>query len=135
MRHQFQVYSDPSQGHRWVKVPIAILVELDIHEKITFFSYMRGVNAYLEEFQDLGTFVATYWDEFGYNPTLDKKPQSDCITSYSPYGVQGAEASVLTRCLGLKLQKRLKGRDLRVFEKLKHKLLDDSRNDYELRGC
>ena len=36
----FTLYADP--GHAWLKVPVAILTELKIADRITRFSYRRG---------------------------------------------------------------------------------------------
>ena len=49
-------YIDPSHG--WVKVPIKTLIKLNIAHKITTYSYMRGLYAYLEEDCDLSSFLA-----------------------------------------------------------------------------
>jgi len=51
----FSIYHDPS--HAWVKVPKKLLNDLDIVDKIKVSSYMRGEYAYLEEDEDLSTFV------------------------------------------------------------------------------
>ena len=55
MKKSYDLYSDP--GHAWVKVPKKILRQLNIADKITPFSYMKGDNAYLEEDLDAGTFL------------------------------------------------------------------------------
>lgn len=52
---KFSVFSDP--GHSWVKVPILLLRELNIVDKITPYSYMYGQFAYLEEDMDWHTWV------------------------------------------------------------------------------
>jgi len=44
-------------GHGWLKVSKKELVKLGIENEITEFSYMRNEHAYLEEDQDLSTFV------------------------------------------------------------------------------
>lgn len=43
----FDFISDP--GHGWLKVPIALLVQLNIVDKISGYSYQRDNYAYLEE--------------------------------------------------------------------------------------
>ena len=48
-------FSDP--GHGWARVPKAKLVKLGIADKITSFSYQRGINVFLEEDCDLTTYV------------------------------------------------------------------------------
>mgnify|MGYP003353179931 FL=1 len=52
---KIKFYSDPSHG--WAEVPIALINELRIGDKISNYSYMRGSNAYLEEDCDLSTFM------------------------------------------------------------------------------
>lgn len=53
---KLNVYSDP--GHGWAAVPLTLLQRLDLLDKITPYSYMRGKYAYLEEDCDLNTFMA-----------------------------------------------------------------------------
>lgn len=48
-------YSDP--GHGWVAVPLPLLERLGLLDKITTYSYMRGMLAYLEEDCDLSLFM------------------------------------------------------------------------------
>ena len=48
-------YSDP--GHGWAKVKISELKDLGILTKITAFSYVRGIWAYLEEDCDFWTYI------------------------------------------------------------------------------
>ena len=43
----FTRYADPS--HSWVRVPLSLLVELGIHDKVSGYSYMSLTHAYLEE--------------------------------------------------------------------------------------
>lgn len=54
---RYTVISDP--GHAWCQVPMAILEELGIKDKITPYSYISwsGKTAYLEEDVDAVTFV------------------------------------------------------------------------------
>lgn len=52
---KFDFYSDP--GHGWVKVKKSLLKTLGIAEGISFYSYMRGDYAYLEEDCDFAKFV------------------------------------------------------------------------------
>ena len=46
-------YQDP--GHGWIKVPLKLIGTLGIEDKITRYSYMRGLFAYLEEDCDAAT--------------------------------------------------------------------------------
>ena len=54
------MYSDP--GHGWFKVPIKVLKELGIEDKITYFSHMRGTDAFLEEDLDAGVLLQALKD-------------------------------------------------------------------------
>lgn len=49
-------YSDP--GHGWLAVPLALLDRLNLFDKISSYSYMRGALAHLEEDLDASTFLA-----------------------------------------------------------------------------
>ena len=44
-------------GHGWLEVPRAMLTALDIQDRITPYSYLRGSMAYLEEDLDMHTFM------------------------------------------------------------------------------
>ena len=55
-------------GHGWVKVPIQLLMELDIFSKISTYSYRNGDFAYLEEDMDAGTFIEAYKAKFDDAP-------------------------------------------------------------------
>ena len=48
-------YTDP--GHGWLRVPHRMLKKLGISALITPYSYMRTDYAYLEEDQDMTTFI------------------------------------------------------------------------------
>jgi hypothetical protein len=50
-------YTDPSHG--WLRVPLKMLVKLGIADKISPFSYVRTVYAYLEEDVDAALFLKT----------------------------------------------------------------------------
>ena len=53
-------HSDP--GHGWLAVPKALIVKLNLEDKITSFSYLSRANhvAYLEEDCDASTFIYSY---------------------------------------------------------------------------
>ena len=53
----YTFYEDP--GHGWLAVPIKELKQLGIWEKITVYSYMDEQFVYLEEDQDMDTFLNT----------------------------------------------------------------------------
>lgn len=52
---KINAYSDP--GHGWAAVPLTLLDRLDLLDRITTCSYMRGKYAYLEEDCDLDAFM------------------------------------------------------------------------------
>jgi hypothetical protein len=81
----FTLYADP--GHAWAKVPVELLVELKIAEKISQYSYRRNADAYLEEDCDLATFMLAYRAAYGKNPHfIEKNSNRDSrIRSYSRY--------------------------------------------------
>lgn len=66
MQKTFDFISDP--GHGWVKVPIKLLWDFGIAEKISTYSYQRGEYAYLEEDCDATTFHQAYETRFGFPP-------------------------------------------------------------------
>ena len=52
---KINLYFDP--GHGWAAVPLILLDRLQLLDRITTYSYMRGRFAYLEEDCDLDTFM------------------------------------------------------------------------------
>ena len=52
---KYTVYADP--GHSWVKVKFTDLLDLNIHQSITPYSYTRNGHVYLEEDLDAGTLI------------------------------------------------------------------------------
>lgn len=64
----FDYIQDP--GHGWVKVPLAMLRDLGIAERITTCSYVHNGHAYLEEDNDTATFFSAYRARFGHDPKL-----------------------------------------------------------------
>ena len=65
----FTFHSDA--GHGWVEVPMAVLKELEIADKITSYSYLRDKTAYLEEDCDAGTFLKAYAAKHGATPKIE----------------------------------------------------------------
>ena len=53
---KLKFYEDP--GHGWLAVPMIALYELEIVDKVSPYSYIRGLTAYLEEDCDYSTFAA-----------------------------------------------------------------------------
>jgi len=62
----FTFHTDP--GHGWLEVPMSLLRDLGIADKISSYSYMRGDSAYLEEDCDAGLFVRAFLKRFGSRP-------------------------------------------------------------------
>jgi|APSaa5957512622_1039677.scaffolds.fasta_scaffold213284_1 hypothetical protein len=56
MEKTFAFYSDPSHG--WAKVPVKLLVNIGIADKVSSYSYYRNGFAYLEEVRDLHLLLA-----------------------------------------------------------------------------
>lgn len=59
-------------SHAWLQVPIALLFDLHIEEKISYYSYMEGKYAYLEEDCDASTFLNAIFESSKWyeNPIL-----------------------------------------------------------------
>ena len=68
---KFDFITDP--GHGWVKVPVRMLSQLEIAEKVSCYSYRRGAFAYLEEDCDASLFFAAYRNRFGFDPQLRER--------------------------------------------------------------
>jgi hypothetical protein len=64
----FDYIQDP--GHGWIKVPVALLLELNIADNISVYSYYRDGFAYLEEDCDAARFMIAYRARFGTDPKL-----------------------------------------------------------------
>lgn len=81
---KLNIYADP--GHAWCKVSRALLVKLDIADKVSAYSYQRGDSVYLEEDCDLSVLISALkakgvsveFKEFHTN-------KSSKIRSYSHY--------------------------------------------------
>lgn len=85
-------YCDP--GHGWVKVPIKTLVRLNIAHKISHYSYMKGLYAYLEEDCDLNMLFAAA-DKAGINISLKEyhTNKQSKIRSYCSYQYKAASTA------------------------------------------
>ena len=55
LSERYAFIEDP--GHAWLKVPLGELVQLNVHEKISSYSFMDRQFAYLEEDVDAGIFI------------------------------------------------------------------------------
>ena len=61
-----------TEGHGWLRVPLSELNELDISDKITRYSYMDNLYAYLEEDCDLVTFVEAKERRNGHSYEIER---------------------------------------------------------------
>jgi hypothetical protein len=95
----FKYHNDPSHG--WLAVKLDLLDRLDLVDKITAYSYIKGKTVYLEEDLDCTTFLKEYKKMFGefqqqslyyngrcpvrgyesYSPTLAREILSKCKKS------------------------------------------------------
>jgi hypothetical protein len=92
---RYDFYADP--GHGWLKVPRTELYELGISSLISCFSYVRGAYAYLEEDNDLSTFLRAK-RATGVQPSYrhhhtDRYSRIRHYASYSPQGAAHATAT------------------------------------------
>ena len=80
----YEFYSDA--GHGWLKVSKAELKALNIADKITAYSYMRGNDAYLEEDYDLSQFIeALQAQGREFNYTSHNHPDYSPIRGFQSY--------------------------------------------------
>jgi len=78
-------YSDP--GHGWLAVPLPLLERLGLLDKITAYSYMRGMLAHLEEDCDASIFLKVA-REAGIVVTFREhncREKHSRIRNYDPY--------------------------------------------------
>jgi hypothetical protein len=77
-------FTDP--GHGWVSIKLQTLIALDIQNKISHYSYIRGKSAYLEEDCDLGLLFSAC-DSIGLKIDLNTKHTNNRspIRSYDTY--------------------------------------------------
>jgi hypothetical protein len=85
----FNFHSDA--GHGWVAVPLKLLADLKLIDKISGCSYIKGKTVYLEEDCDAEVFVSA-WKAQG-NQFLFNEKYSDrsAIRSYPSYNKQQAQ--------------------------------------------
>ena len=86
MQKTFDFISDP--GHGWVKVPMTLLKELGIAEKITTYSYRRDGFAYLEEDCDATLFHHAFIDRYNRFPVYRERnagQRYSRVRNYDPY--------------------------------------------------
>jgi hypothetical protein len=86
MKKQFDYIVDP--GHGWVKVPLALLRELDIADRVSRFSYYNKGYVYLEEDCDASRFAGAFASRFGFEPKLRERvarERRSRVRGYEPY--------------------------------------------------
>ena len=91
MKNSFKHFSDA--GHGWVAVPMALIIELGLQNKISQYSYVNGKTVYLEEDGDTAAFYTAYRAVKGENPIIDFRPSvkgTSTIRRYARYQAQGA---------------------------------------------
>lgn len=86
-------YEDP--GHGWLAVPLALLDRLDLLDKVSSYSYMRGQLAHLEEDCDYSLFAAAMRDA-GLSFSLRERhtDNQSRIRSYEPFSAARARAAL-----------------------------------------
>lgn len=67
----YKFYSDPSHG--WLAVKKQELIDLDILNKISEYSYVKGKTVYLEEDRDASIFINAFRSKFNQEPMLIAK--------------------------------------------------------------
>ncbi|RLD84453.1 MAG: hypothetical protein DRJ10_01255 [Bacteroidetes bacterium] len=84
MQTKFNFYCDP--GHGWIKVPLTLLSELGIADKISSYSYINKDHAFLEEDCDASLFIHSMKAQ-GYKISLNEfhTNNSSKIRSYDEY--------------------------------------------------
>ena len=84
MQKTFTFYQD--SGHGWAKIPLALIRELGILDRITEYSYIRKNFVYLEEDCDLSLFDVAFRDHFGHAPKFRARYSArSTIRSYLPF--------------------------------------------------
>lgn len=83
-------YSDPSHG--WLAVKTADLFLLDIAHKISKYSYMRGLTAYLEEDNDAAIYIEAHKAKYGeFNYEFSSTDKRHWIRSCDSWNYTDAE--------------------------------------------
>lgn len=79
----FRFISDP--GHGWIEVPMTMIDQLGIKQKISPYSYRNGAFAYLEEDCDAYEFVQACKSQ-GITPTFNQVyEEHTAIRSYARF--------------------------------------------------
>ena len=84
--HEVEKYEDGSHG--WFKVSKYLLSKLDISDKITDFSYMKGNYAYLEEDCDATTFFNAFEKAYPHIQIRVKYIDCEYNRTHNPRGFE-----------------------------------------------
>lgn len=87
-------YEDP--GHGWLAVPLALLARLDLLDKVSSYSYMRGRLAHLEEDCDYSLFALAMRDA-GLSFTVRERRTDNRsrVRGYQSFSAARARAALL----------------------------------------
>lgn len=78
-------YQDP--GHGWLRVPRSLVVELQIDDQISSYSYQQGDVVFLEEDCDAGIFARAMKQQGREFKTIEIRSDSESwIRALKPYG-------------------------------------------------
>lgn len=70
MNKTYNFFTDP--GHGWLEAPLAEIVDLGIQKDISYYSFLNGETAYLEEDCDAGRFLEAYKAKYGEVPSISE---------------------------------------------------------------
>ena len=83
MIKKYNFYSDA--GHGWLAVKRQELIDLNILDKISTYSYQRGNTVYLEEDCDISTFCEAKGADFSHENIVEKYTDRSPIRSYAGF--------------------------------------------------
>jgi hypothetical protein len=85
MTKSFVFYSDP--GHGWLAVKSKLILAMNLQDKISAYSYVKGKTCYLEEDCDAAVFFEKYKELFGKSPeyTTKSTDKKSPIRSYDRF--------------------------------------------------
>lgn len=86
-------------GHAWLKVPVKLLIDLDIADQISAYSYYRAGFAYLEEDCDFSRFFNAYRARFGTDPAYRERNARERRSRIRGYDTYNKAHHVLKKAL------------------------------------